>query len=346
MSKKRKKNLFKSSIIVLIFAICLMLLSEKYLHKGLNSNPEVVNDEIDNVIDDTYDDKYKNDKSINILALGEDIGTPGVKDKNNPKRTDTMMLVHYNDVQKKVNIVSIPRDTLIRINRKNAKINAANAVGGAECAVDAVEKLLSLDVDYYVKLNYEGFRKIVDCIGGIDVKIQNVMNYDDDTQDLHIHFKKGTIVHLDGEKAEQFFRWRKNNNGTGLAEGDLGRIQNQHIFIDKVVEKVKSPKIIPRIPAILMILPKYCQTNMSIDDIMKYGYNCISANQISMYSLKGETEYLEEISYFIYEKQYNKKILDEIHDIKVNKEQARMNKNKIVFLNGVNKTRLLTNYRK
>jgi anionic cell wall polymer biosynthesis LytR-Cps2A-Psr (LCP) family protein len=74
------------------------------------------------------------------------------------------------------------------------------------------------------------------------MEISSNMNYDDDSQNLHIHFEKGETVHLDGEKAEEFFRWRKNNNGTGLAEGDLGRIENQHMFIEKVIDKLKVQK--------------------------------------------------------------------------------------------------------
>ena len=63
--------------------------------------------------------------------------------------------------------------------------------------------------------------------------IERDMDYDDDAQDLHINFKAGETVHLDGKKAEEFFRWRKNNDGTGFADGDLGRIRNQQAFIER-----------------------------------------------------------------------------------------------------------------
>jgi LCP family protein required for cell wall assembly len=189
-------------------------------------------------------------KSFNILVMGVDVGTPGATNANDPKRTDTLIVAHYNAEDKKISLVSIPRDTLIMINNKNQKINSAHAIGGVTYAVDAVEKLLGIRIDYYGKINYEGFRKVIDAIGGLDMDITRTMDYDDPMQDLSIHFKKGTTVHLDGKKAEEFFRWRKNNDGSGFADGDLGRIENQHMFISKVMEKIKSPGIVVKIPSI------------------------------------------------------------------------------------------------
>jgi LCP family protein required for cell wall assembly len=259
-----------------------------------------------------------------------------------------MVLLHYNSETNEMNVVSIPRDTLIKINGKNIKINSAHAIGGVEYAVDAVEKLLNIDIDYYGKVNYEGFRKLIDSVGGVEMEIERNMNYDDPSQNLHIHFKKGETVHLDGEKAEQFFRWRKNNNGTGLADGDLGRIENQHIFMSKLLEKLKSPWIIPRIPAVFMTLPKYCETNMSADEIIKYGFYFIRADGVSMETLKGDSQYLKGISYFVYDKSSNKEILDKIQDRNTSFTEENINKKqiKIQVLNGTNKSGLASSYKK
>ncbi len=137
------------------------------------------------------------------------------------------------------------------------------------------------------------------------------MNYDDPSQNLHIHFQKGTTVHLDGKKAEEFFRWRKNNNGTGFADGDLGRIENQHKFISKVVEKVKSPSIIPKIPNILSTIPDYVETDMSPEEIIKYGYVVTKGDKssINMITLQGEAKYIGNVSYFIYDREKNRDIV-------------------------------------
>lgn len=309
------RRAFRVIIKVFIILLLLVIAASVYFYQGLSklSKNTELND-YNSVKNSVEAEENENSQSINILALGVDIGTPGAKSDKDPKRTDTMMLMHYNAETKEVKVVSIPRDTLIKINGKNAKINAAHAVGGVSSSIEAVEKLLDIKINYYGKINYEGFRKIIDSIGGVDVKINNDMDYDDTEQDLHIHFKKDEILHLDGEKAEEFFRWRKNNNGTGLLEGDIGRIENQHYFISEVIDKVKSPWIIPRIPGILMTLPKYSETNMTPDEIIKYGFNFVKASNIEMVTLKGHDKFIKGVSYFIYDESYNKKILDKIRN--------------------------------
>lgn len=348
MSKKKKSKVLKIALFIITLTICIAVAGSTYIYQSLSELSE--NSQLkDNVINKEKGiviEKNEND-SINILALGVDIGDPTSNSENDPKRTDTMILIHYSPANESVNVVSIPRDTLIRINKKDSKINAAHAIGGITYAIDAVEKLLDIKIDYYGKVNYEGFRKVIDSIGGVDMKISRSMNYDDDSQNLHIHFEKGENVHLDGEKAEEFFRWRKNNNGTGLAEGDLGRIENQHMFIEKVIEKLKSPKIIPRIPAILMTLPKYCETNMSADEIIKYGCDFIKVGEVKMDTLKGDSQYINGISYFLYDESFNKEILDVLHDRKVIKKGININKNtiKIKVLNCTKKNGLAADYR-
>ncbi|MDP4087658.1 MAG: LCP family protein [Bacillota bacterium] len=255
-------------------------------------------------------DKVKDDNTpVNILLMGVDIGD-GSNTSYKNKRTDTLMLINYKYSEKKVNIISIPRDTLIQVNGKNEKINAANVLGGVPWVVDAAEKLLNVNVNYYGMINYEGFRSLIDAMGGVDIMIKNNMNYDDDAQNLHIHFKKGETVHLDGEKAEEFFRWRKNNDGTGLAMGDLDRIENEHLLVSKVFEKITDPSIIPKIPKILEILPKYIQTNMDGGDILRYGMSLknVPAENFTIKTLKGDLQYIDGVSYFIYDMSKNKDI--------------------------------------
>ena len=271
-------------------------------------------------------------EAINILLMGVDIGNPN--NKNEPKRTDSIILINYDQINEQLNIVSIPRDTLVTINGKSQKINAAHAIGGPEYLIKQVEKLLNIDINYYGKVDYNGFRNIIDSIGGIDMEITRNMNYDDASQDLHIHFKKGETVHLDGKKAEEFFRWRKNNDGTGLVEGDLGRIENQQIFINKVIDKFKSPAIIPRLPSIMATLPKYAETNMRPEEIIKYAYNFLKVNKekMNITTLKGESKYIGGVSYFIY-------------DEKANSNENSMDKSniKVHILNGTNITGLAGN---
>ena len=282
-------------------------------------------------------------KSCNILVMGVDIGTAGSTNANDPKRTDTMILAHYNATDKKVNLISIPRDTLISINGRNQKINAAHAIGGVDSAVAAVEKLLSIKIDYYGKINYEGFDKLIDAIGGVDINITRKMDYDDPSQDLSIHFEKG-LVHLDGKKAEEFFRWRKNTDGSGLANGDLGRIENQHIFITKVMDKIKSPTIIFKIPSLLIAVKGAIETNMNANEIFKYAYifGTINKEKFSMETLKGEEKYVNGVSYVVYDEALNETIISELGDNKV--QSIDKSKLKIKVINGTKTTGLAKDF--
>lgn len=254
--------------------------------------------------------EIKRGEPFNVLLMGVDVGTVG--SKNSPKRSDTMVVFHYDPETNEVAMVSIPRDTKVTIKGSPEKINAANAYGGKELAIKTVEDLLDIEINYYVEVDYEGFRKFVDAIGGIDVIIPYNMNYDDDAQDLHIHFKKGQSVHLDGQKAEEYVRWRKNNNNTGYAEGDLGRIKTQQDFMVKMLEKLKSPAIIPRLPAIIKILPEYINTNMDAMAIINMSKDVlpkINTESIQKYTLEGESKIINGIWYFIYQPEKNRDVI-------------------------------------
>lgn len=304
MGKRSKSNKVKIIIsLIIILIVCFGGFFYYYL-LGISKESNTVKTK-----------PVKQDSPVNILISGVDIGDPNLKGNNVPKRTDTIILMNYNPKNSDINIVSIPRDTLIRINGKNEKINAANAIGGQNMLIQSVEQLFNIDINYYGKVDYEGFDKIIDTIGGIDVVIKQNMNYDDASQNLHIHFNKGDKVHLDGKKAEEFFRWRKNNDGTGLSDGDLGRIENQHEFIGKVVDKFKNPLIIAKIPSILSTVSKYSDTNMQPEEMIKYTYliSKTDKSKISMSTIKGDSVYINEISYFVYNEKNNVELLNKIH---------------------------------
>lgn len=303
---------------------------------GKNSAGGLNNKDIDKI--------KKEGKSCNILVMGVDVGDPNSVNADDPKRTDTLILAHYNAENKKVNLISVPRDTLIEINNRNQKINAAHAIGGVEYAVKSVEELLGIQVDYYGKINYEGFRKVIDAIGGIEMDITRTMDYDDASQNLSIKFEKGTKVHLDGQKAEEFFRWRQNNDGSGFADGDLGRIQNQQMFISKVMEKIKSPTIVMKIPRILSAIQSNAETNLSANDLIKYGYifGTINKEDMSMDTIKGNGKYIDGVSYLIYDEDKNREILSKLYNS--NMVQIDKSKLKIKIINGTEKSGLASDF--
>ncbi|MGL4847552.1 MAG: LCP family protein [Clostridium sp.] len=252
------------------------------------------------------------DSTVNILLLGMDVGNIKDPKDNSSKRTDTIMVLNFNPSTKKVKLVSIPRDTMIKINGRRWKINAAYPVGGEEEIVKQVENLLKINVNYVANVNYTAFRDFIDAIGGVTVDIKHNMDYTDKSQNLRIKFKKGTREHLDGKKAEEFFRWRKNNDGTGLAMGDLGRIENQQEFMKAVVNKCTSPTIVFRIPSILKVVEKNVKTNMSGGTMLKYAMKLISVSDFEMITVKGTPEMLGGQSYYVFSEEKNKSLIQSL----------------------------------
>lgn len=250
-------------------------------------------------------------ESVNILLLGTDIGDVNQTDNQSLKRTDTIMLLNYNPNNKKTQVVSIPRDTLVQMNGQNMKINAVFQNGGNASVSSVVEDMLDITINYVMDIDYEAFRQFIDAIGGIDMEIEYNMDYDDDGQNLHIHFTKGTTEHLDGQKAEEFFRWRKNNDGTGFATGDIGRIENQHKFLQKVVDKCKSPTILFKAPKILNAVATNMTTNMKGSKMVRYGLGIMRSmkNGINMTTIAGTPQYINGISYLIYDESANAELI-------------------------------------
>lgn len=170
----------------------------------------------------------------NILLMGVD---------QEGMRTDVLVLAHINPREKKVNLLSIPRDTLVEIDCKGRevcvtpdKMNHAHAYGGVDLTVETVEHFLGVKVDGYVKVNFEGFQSLVDGLGGIDLVIDKDMNYEDPyaKPPLKIHFKASPEPqHLDGKQALEYVRYRGNT-------GDIGRIEHTKKFFQAVAGKAEA----------------------------------------------------------------------------------------------------------
>lgn len=280
----------------------------------------------------------KNDV-VNMLVLGLDIGDVDNQGNESIKRTDTMLLLSYNPSNKNTTVASIPRDTLINENGSRYKINAAYPMGGDSKVVSVVEDLLPVEINYLVKIDYEAFRGIIDAIGGVEMKIEQDMFYDDDGQNLHINFKKGTTVLLDGKKAEEFFRWRKNNDGTGLATGDLGRIENQHKFIKKVIAKLKRPSTIFKTNKILNCIAENIDTNMPGNSMVKYALKIMSS-KIHISTLQGEPQMIGGLSYLVVDESKNTELYELLRGNNADMESIVKPEVKILVENGTNRTGL------
>lgn len=261
---------------------------------------------------------------VNILILGMDIGDAEQANSEVGRRTDTMMVLNYNPSTKKAQIISVPRDTMIEVEgavdeygnpELYWKMNAAYAIGGEEEVTLQIENILEVEINYLVKIDYSAFRNIIDAIGGVEMYIEQDMYYDDDAQDLHINFTAGETLNLDGKQAEEFFRWRQNNDGTGFANGDLDRIENQQKFMKSAIAKCISPSIVVKIPKILNVVKDSIDTNLDANQMLKYAMSLskLKSEDIKMTTLQGETQDVYGQSFFIYDREMNLELLDSLH---------------------------------
>ncbi|HOQ01427.1 MAG TPA: LCP family protein [Acetivibrio clariflavus] len=246
-----------------------------------------------NIISDILDTYKTVTENVNVLVLGGD---------KVAQNTDTMMLVNYNPTTAKINILSIPRDTKVRIKNKTSKINAAYPLGGGELAIESVSNLLGVDIDYYVYVDTSTFRKIIDILDGVDYYVPEDMDYDDPLQNLHIHLKKGQ-QRLNGEKAEQFMRFRQYNRGkvTKNYDGsDLKRIEAQQNFIRELIRQKVNIVYITKMNNILNVVFNNIDTNITLDEVLKLSKNInkVNADEITMLKLPGESAYINNIWYY------------------------------------------------
>ena len=239
-----------------------------------------------------------------ILVSGHDDDNGG---------SDTNILVMVDPDQGEINAVSIPRDTLINTDWNVPKFNAAYNVGGVERLCQELSNLLGIPVDYYVAVDLEGFVELVDAIGGVNFEVPIDMDYDDPTQDLHIHFKKG-MQYLNGEDALKVVRFRQNNDGTGYGTMDIGRIQTQQDFLITVAKQMLSTLSLDMLNTYADLFVQYVDTELSVGNLVWLGQQAltIGMDNFHFYTLPGDgTGYYKGGSYYIL---YPEEVLELVND--------------------------------
>jgi LCP family protein required for cell wall assembly len=190
--------------------------------------------------------------SLNILVLGSDSRSGKENQElgggsSEGARSDTAMVVHLDAGRTKATVVSIPRDTLVTrpscplasgrstAVRHGTMFNSAYAVGGAVCAVKTVESITGIRMDHYIEIDFAGFAKLVDALGGVTVTTDE----DIDDEDSHLKLKAGTHD-LDGAQALALARTRY-SVGDG---SDLGRIGLQQRLVKALLEQISSTDLL------------------------------------------------------------------------------------------------------
>ena len=172
-------------------------------------------------------DVIRNDGIYTVVIAARDIAGAN---------TDAIMVAKFDTNNYTLNVVSIPRDTLVNVSYRSKLVNAMYAYGGIDGFMEGITDLIGFRPDDYVVIKLRAIEKIVDAVGGVDYYVPQNMNYDDDAQNLHIHFTKG-MTHMTGAKAVEYMRYRK-----GYADADIGRINAQHEFLAAMVSQVLAKK--------------------------------------------------------------------------------------------------------
>lgn len=274
----------------------------KFILDRLNANEKEQNyKDIPNYDDDaakTADGEYL------ILLVGVDKN--GDDDNNTDfTRTDTIMLLKANTKTGKMDLLSIPRDSRIKIRDKFDKVNHAHAFGGIELTMQTLRSFLGLDIDYYVQINYQALINIVDALGGVDYDVPEGITIDKGK----VQIKPGPN-HLDGNEVMWYLRTRNIYNN-----GDIGRVNTQQGFVKAMVdEMVKKSKNMNMMTFISNYL-KYVKTNLPMTAIMDLAGNInnFSSDKMDTHIVPGMEQTIDGTSYYIPDYEKTWQIVDEYY---------------------------------
>jgi len=215
----------------------------------------------------------------NILILGVDGGG---------SRSDTIVLASLDNKNKKLSMMSIPRDTRVLDGREYDKIT--HLFGGKkkeQATIDAVTRITGVPIHYYVIVDFKGFRNIIDVLGGIDIDVPSVnrggMHYEDPEQNLFIHLNAG-FQHLNGKQAEGYVRYRH-----GYPEGDIGRVKAQQTFAKELLAQKLQPQYFLKAPQIFKQISQNVNTNYGIVDMTSHlvTFKTLKQEEIRTFQLPG-----------------------------------------------------------
>ncbi len=315
LKKKRKKKKTWKKVVLVILLIILILIG--LFSYRVYKNGGGISGILATIVGHDENTK-KNLGEFRILILGISTDQEGVD------LTDTIMVASYNPNTQKATLLSIPRDTYTGSTPSKAtayeKINALySRRHRADETLEAVNEITGLNIQYYVVVKTEALIKLVDVIGGITFNVPMDMDYDDLSQNLHIHLKAGEQL-LDGDKAEQLVRFRHNNDWTTYPEeygdNDTGRMRTQREFVMQVVKQTAKPENIFKLGEILDIAKEYVVTNIDFNvakDYIPYAVEFNTENLLNAV-LPGENtdNNTSKVWVFIHDKTETKKLIQEL----------------------------------
>ncbi|MGE6630233.1 LCP family protein [Bacillus sp. NPDC077027] len=289
--KNKKKKIFKR--IMVMFLLLIICLGGFAVYKIVNTLQAA---------DKTYDELQRGEKSrlrdavidikkkpFSVLFIGiEDYATKGAYG-----RSDSLIVATINPQDKTMKMVSIPRDTRVQLasdtTGNKVKINAAFATGGKDESIETVEHFLNIPIDKYATVDFDGFKDVIDELGGIDVEVPFDFDEKSDIKkSKKIYFTKGNM-HLNGEEALAYARMRKQD-----PRGDFGRNDRQKQILRAMIDQMAKPNNITNVDNIAKAVSDHITTNFRITEglALQQIYSGFKGDDTETLSIKGTDLYL------------------------------------------------------
>lgn len=300
--KRRQKKKKKWPKIVGLVFLLLVIAGGVYvysIYNSLTAAVETMNTPIDREKSNKRTDEIalSNKEPFSVLMLGVD------ERKGDRGRSDTMIVLAVNPDTNSVKMLSIPRDTRTEIVGKGTtdKINHAYAFGGMKMSMETVENFLDIPIDYYMKINMEGFKDIVDAVGGIMVNNDLYFTYEG------TDFNKGNIT-LNGEQALKYSRMRYED-----PRGDYGRQLRQRQIIQQVINEGASVSTLANYGDIFSALSENVKTNLTFDEMIDIQKNYRSAaKKVDQMTIKENGTKINGIYYGIVNEEERQRVQNEM----------------------------------
>lgn len=254
------------------------------------------NDQFTSPVSHNVDPTYSSTKPLSFVVLGMDS-----RPETGSMNTDVMIVAVANPETKKVTMVSIPRDTRVKIPgyRDYHKINSVYANGeadrrkaernnkiptedGVSLTKKTLSEILGIPIDHYVAIDFDGFKAVIDELGGVEVNVDRKLVYDDPTDNTHINLNPG-VQTLNGEQALGYVRHRHDNRGTKYYSSDFDRNRRQQEVIRAIVDKAGSLEGLTKVFTVMDVGAKHIHTDLSKDQIkgLAYDFKGFNANTVT-----------------------------------------------------------------
>lgn len=245
---------------------------------------------------------------INILLLGLDDGDKSLP--NTPQLADAMIVASINPEDASISLLAIPRETKVTIPgyKNSEQIMCAYYYGGPELAVRTAADFLHIPIQHYIAVNSLAFINLVDSLNGIDLYVENDMDYEDSAADLAIHLKKG-YQHLSGTQANHYVRFRQDELG------DIGRVQRQQRFLKVMCGELFQVDTVFKLPSLLNSFGKYVRTDMNFLQLLKLTNTLKNTSEASFYAdmVPGKYAVIGDATFWITNKEQVKEVTEHLY---------------------------------